>query len=80
MNRDNWTESLWEGNLGTSASERVSKRLFSEVFRDFSEVFRDFERFSETLSEADFPSQRLSALLPLIVLPLELSCKFRAKL
>ena len=42
-------------------------RVFQR-FRDFSEVL------SETLSDERFPeSQRLSVLLPLIVLPLELS-------
>ena len=42
---------------------------FSEVFRDFSEVFRGPLR--DPL-RGRFPSQRLSVLLPLIVLPLEL--------
>ena len=57
---------------------------FSEVFKRFSEVFRGFsETLSETLSEADLPlrgrspSQRLSVLLPLIVLPLETYTCFR---
>ena len=44
----------------------------SEVFRDFSEVFRGPLR--DPL-RGRFPSQRLSVLLPLIVLPLELSPK-----
>ena len=43
---------------------------FLEVFRDFSEVFRGPLR--DPL-RGRFPSQRLSALLPLIALPLELS-------
>ena len=55
----------------------MGRQRFSEVFKRFSEIFRGFQRFfngflSETLSEADFPL-RGSVLLPLIVLPLELS-------
>ena len=47
---------------------------FSEFFERFSEIFERFsEVFSQTLSEADFLSEALSLLLPLIVLPLELS-------
>ena len=56
---------------------------FLEVFRDFerfSEVLRGFQRFLEVFRgplrdplRGRFPSQRLSVLLPLIVLPLELS-------
>ena len=57
----------------------------SEVFRGFSEVlfrvfFRGFQRFLEVFRDSlrdplrgRFPSQRPSVLLPLIVLPLELS-------
>ena len=46
---------------------------FSEVFRDVSEVFRGPLRdpLRDTL-RSRFPSQRLSVLLALIVLPLEL--------
>ena len=63
----------------------------SEILRGFSEVFRGFERFfrgfqrclrgfqksSQRPSQRQISSQRLSVLLPLIVLPLELSpnCK-----
>ena len=50
---------------------------FPEVFKDFSEVFRDFSGiFRGPLRDplrGRFPSQRLSVLLPLIVLPLNLS-------
>ena len=65
---------------GKSASERVSERegfqrflkgflqRLSEVFRDLSEFFRGPLR--DPL-RGRFPSQRLSVLLPLIVLPLE---------
>ena len=85
MNRGNRAESLWEGNLPLRGSLRGSLRegfselfrgfqRFSEIFQRFSEIFqRSSEVLSETLSEARFPSQRLSVLLPLIVLPLELS-------
>ena len=48
---------------------------FREVFERVSEIF---ERFSEVLSETfqrQISSQRLSVLLPLILLPLELSPK-----
>ena len=61
-------------------------RGFSEIFQRFSEGFQWFlevfsseilQRFSEVLLRdplrGRFPSQRLSVLLPLIVLPLELS-------
>ena len=61
-------------------------RVFSKVcggFQRFSEVFRVFFRgFLEVFRgplrdplRGRFPSQRLSVLLPLIVLPLELSPK-----
>ena len=72
------TESLWEGNLPLRGS------LFSE--ENLLEVLRGFQRFSEIFEilkvfrgplrdplTGRFPSQRLSVLLPLIVLPLELS-------
>ena len=62
-------EDLWEGGF-----QRISE-VFRQGFQRFSEIFQLFsEVFSETLSEADLP-QRLSVLLPLIVLPLELSPK-----
>ena len=55
---------------------------FSEVFRDFERFFRGFQRFlrgfqrsSQRPSQRQISSQRLSVLLPLIVLPLELSPK-----
>ena len=48
-------------------------KRFWEVFRDFTEVFRGPLR--DPL-RGRFPSQRLSALLPLIVLPLECSPNF----
>ena len=54
-------------------------RVFLDVFRVFLEVFRVFlEVFRGPLRDplrGRFPSQRLSVLLPLIVLPLELSPK-----
>ena len=52
---------------------------FSEAFRvfrgfqRFSEIFRGFQRFFRDPLRGRFRSQRLSVLLPLIVLPLELS-------
>ena len=49
---------------------------FSEVFRGcqrFLEVFRDFAEVFRGPLRGTFPSQRLSVLLPLIVLPLDLS-------
>ena len=51
--------------------ERFSEvfRAFLEVFRDFLEVFRGPHRDPQR----QISSQRLSVLLPLIVLPLELS-------
>ena len=73
---------------GKSASERVSDRTseregfrgfqsFSEFF--FSEIFRDSQRFFRGPLRDPLrgrsPPQRLSVLLPLIVLPLELSPK-----
>ena len=55
----------------------LERQRFLEVLRDFSEVFRDFlEVFRGPLrdpSQRQISSQRLSVLLPLIVLPLELS-------
>ena len=53
-------------------------RVFSRGFERYSEVFRGFlsEVFRGPLRDpirGRFPSQRLSVLLPLIVLPLELS-------
>ena len=55
---------------------------FSEVFRGFERFFRGFQRFlrgfqrsSQRPSQRQISSQRLSVLLPLIVLPLELSPK-----
>ena len=77
MNRGNRTESLWEGNLPLRGSLRGRGfQRFLEVvrgfqaFRDFSEVFRGPLR--DPL-RGRFPSQRLSVLLHLIVLPLQLS-------
>ena len=66
---------------GKSASERVSEReVFRVILQRFSEVFRDFQRFWRGFRgplrdplRGRFPSQRLSVLLPLFVLPLELS-------
>ena len=63
-----------------SASERVSEREgfqrflrgFERVFRGF-EVLRGFQRSSQRPSQRQISSQRLSVLLPLIMLPLELS-------
>ena len=67
-----------------SASERVSERTseregFRGVLR-FLEVLRCFQRFSEVFQKSlrdplrgRFPSQRLSVLLPLFLLPLNLS-------
>ena len=46
---------------------------FSELFERFSEIFRGFQRSSQRPSQRQISSQRLSVLLPLIVLPLELS-------
>ena len=53
---------------------------FSEVFRGFERFLRGFQRFlrgfqrsSQRPSQRQISSQRLSVLLPLIVLPLELS-------
>ena len=78
----NRTESLWgEICLWEGLWEGVM------VFRDFWEVFRGFQRFlrgfqsflrgfqrsSQRPSQRQISSQRLSFLLPLIVLPLELS-------
>ena len=58
---------------------------FSEVFRGFERFFRGFQRFfrgfqrsSQRPSQRQISSQSLSVLLPLIVLPLELSPKFSA--
>ena len=55
---------------------------FSEVFRGFERFLRGFQRFlrgfqrsSQRPSQRQISSQRLSVLLPLIVLPLELSPK-----
>ena len=55
---------------------------FSEIFRGFERFFRGFQRFlrgfqrsSQRPSQRQISSQRLSVLLPLIVLPLELSPK-----
>ena len=60
-----------------SASEGVSER---EGFQRFLEVFRGFQRFSGVFKgplrdplSGRFSSQRLLVLLPLIVLPLNLS-------
>ena len=64
MNRGNRTESLSEGNLPLRGS------LFREALRGFQRFFRGPLR--DPL-RGRFPSQRLSVLLPLIVLPLELS-------
>ena len=50
--------------------------MFSEFFERFSEIF---ERFSEVLSETLSEAERLSVLLPLIVLPLELSPSYGRK-
>ena len=62
---------------GKSASERVFER---EGLQRFLEGFRGSQRFSRGFSgvlrdplRGRFPFQRLSALLPLLVLPLELS-------
>ena len=52
-----------------SASERVSER---EGFQRFLEVFRGSQRFLEVFRDR-CPSQRLSFLWPLLVLPLKLS-------
>ena len=59
---------LWGGVDDTNLADRNQR--FSEVFRDISEVFRGPLR--DPL-RGRFPFQRLSVLLPLIVLPLELS-------
>ena len=48
-------------------------RGFSEVFRGFQRCLRAFQRSSHGPSQRQISSQRLSVLLPLIVLPLELS-------
>ena len=56
-------------------AKQTFERVLSEVFRGFLEVFRVFlEVFRGPLKDplrGRFPSQRLSVLLPLIVLPLE---------
>ena len=73
--RGNRTESLWRGK---PASERF---LRGSLRGRFAEVFRSFQRFSggffrgplRDRRRGRFPSQRLSVLLPLIVLPFELS-------
>ena len=68
-----------------SASERVSEREgFQRFCRGFERFFRGFQRFlrgfqrssqrpSQRPSQRQMSSQRLSVLLPLIALPLELS-------
>ena len=77
------------GATGPRASETISERVSErEGSQRFLEVFRCFQRFSELAFQrfsevfrgplrdplrGRFPSQKLSVLLPLIVLPLELS-------
>ena len=64
-NTGNKTDSLWEGNLPPRGSLRGPlENLCKPLKTSLSEVL------SETLSEADFPF-----MLPLIVLPLNLSPK-----
>ena len=55
--------------------ERVFRGFerFSEVLRGFQRFLRGFQRSSQRPSQRQISSQRLSVLLPLIVLPLELS-------
>ena len=48
---------------------------FSEVFRGFQSFLRGFQRSSQRPSQRQISSQRLSVLLPLVVLPLELTPK-----
>ena len=50
-------------------------RGFQSFLRGFSEFFRGFQRSSQRPSQRQISSQRLSVLLPLIVLPLELSSR-----
>ena len=73
--RGNRTESLREKNLPPRGPPRTSEN-FREVQWRVShtrEPLGGFRRFSETLSEEDFPlDQRLSVLLPLIMLSLHL--------
>ena len=84
MNRGNRNESLCEGNLPLRGSLRALRGRVFRGLQSSSELFRGFQRFFRDLSEVfkgplrdllrgKFPSQRLSVLLPLIVLPLELS-------
>ena len=66
-----------EGFRGLQRVLRGFQRL-SFFIQRFSEIF---QRFSEVLSQRGrFPSQRLSVLLPLIVLPLELAPIFETVL
>ena len=57
--------------------ERFSEVLrgFKRFLRGFQRFFRGFRRSSQRPSQRQISSQRLSVLLPLIVLPLELSPK-----
>ena len=57
--------------------ERFSEvfRGFQRCFRGFQRLFRGFQRSSQRPSQRQISSQRLSVLLPLIMLPLELSAK-----
>ena len=52
---------------------------FERFFRDFQRFLRGFQRSSQRPSQRHISSQRLSVLLPLLVLPLELSPKFGPK-
>ena len=75
------------GNRTERVSERTSEREGFRSFQRFSEGLRGSQRFSEVCGgfqrffrgplrdplRGRFPSQRLSVLLPLILLPLNLS-------
>ena len=60
---------------GFRGFERFSEVLrgFQSFLRGFQRFFRGFQRSSQRSSQRQISSQRLSVLLPLIVLPLELS-------
>ena len=79
--RGNRTESLWEGNLPLRGSLRgplhISKSLWKPL-KTSENLSENLWNPLKTLPLRDplrgrFPSQRLSVLLPLIVLPLKLS-------
>ena len=65
-------ERFWEGFRGFQRFSEVL-RGFQRFLRGFQSFLRGFQRSSQRPSQRQISSQRLSVLLPLIVLPLELS-------